>query len=605
MLPACSRTPDSPSSPPAATSAPSRPSTTGTTGRCSASAATWSARRDEAEDALQQTFLRAHRALLAHGAPDDPRPWLFSIARNRCKTLLAARRAEAEVDETLPATAGLAEEVQARADLRAVVEDVARLPDDQRAALVLSELADLSHAQIGDVIGVRAGKVKALVHQARTTLIAERDAREQPCDEIREQIATARGGALRRGPLRRHLRLCAPCRAYRDAVAAQRRTLAAVLPVAPSAGLKAGILGAATGGGGAGLSAGLATKLAASAIVVGGATGGGVALDTPKPPPRPPAAKAVAPTPARTAVPPGPVVAVGERLERKVRVQPQRRADKPARKGRERTAARRNDGGQPARPGAGPPRREARGPRRPGHARARQRRQADRGPQGAGLIALAARAGEEAASRHREAEAHAATGQPSARCGGGASRVSHSDEGIPRMSRSLLIALLAALALPGLALAANVKGTSGDDTLTGTPNADRIFGKAGNDKIDGLAGNDRLFGGRGNDTVNGGAGNDRIHGGKGDDTIDGGDGNDRIHAGHGADKVTAGAGDDVVWVRDHKADTVDCGAGDDTVFADKADTLTNCEHAKVRRGHGKPDKPKPTHPPHPPKPTHS
>ena len=296
---------------------------------------------DEAEDALQQTFLRAHRALLAHGAPDDPRPWLFTIARNRCKTLLAARRAEAEVGETMPATAGLTEEVQARADLRAVVEDVAGLPDDQRAALVLSELADLSHTQIGEVIGVRSAKVKALVHQARTTLIAERDAREQPCDEIREQIATARGGALRRGPLRRHLRLCAPCRAYRDAVAVQRRTLAAVLPVAPSAGLKAGILGAATGGGGAGLSAGLATKLAASAIVVGGATGGGVALDTPKPPPRPPAARAVAPTPARTAVPPGPVVAVGERLERKVRVRPQRRANKPARKRRERTAARR------------------------------------------------------------------------------------------------------------------------------------------------------------------------------------------------------------------------------------------------------------------------
>jgi RNA polymerase sigma factor (sigma-70 family) len=303
----------------------------------------------EAEDALQQTFLRAHRALLAHGAPDDLRPWLFTIARNRCKTLLAARRPESQVREDLPATAGLAEAVQTRADLRAVVADVARLPDDQRAALVLSELADLSHAQIGEVIGVRAGKVKALVHQARTTLIAERDAREQPCQEIREQIATARGGALRRGPLRRHLRRCAPCRAYRDAVAAQRRTLAAALPVVPGAGLKAGILGAATGGGGAaGLSAGLATKLAASAIVVGGATGGGMALDTPKPPPRPPAAKAVVPTPARTAAPPRPVVAVGGRLERKVKtkgdVRRQRRASQPMRKERERGAAVRERG---------------------------------------------------------------------------------------------------------------------------------------------------------------------------------------------------------------------------------------------------------------------
>ena len=319
MLPACSRTPDSPNSPPRGDERAFEVlydrHHRALLGFCRHMVGS----PDEAEDALQQTFLRAHRALLAHGAPDDPRPWLFTIARNRCKTLLAARRAEAEVDEGMAATAGLAEEVQARADLRAVVEDVARLPDDQRAALVLSELADLSHAQIGEVIGVRAGKVKALVHQARTTLIAERDAREQPCEEIREQIATARGGALRRGPLRRHLRLCAPCRAYRDAVAAQRRTLASVLPVAPSAGLKAGILGAATGGGGAGLSAGLATKLAASAIVVGGATGGGVASShTPKPPPRPPAARAVAPTPARTAAPPRPVVAGGERLARKV-----------------------------------------------------------------------------------------------------------------------------------------------------------------------------------------------------------------------------------------------------------------------------------------------
>ena len=55
--------------------------------------------------------------------------------------------------------------------------------------------------------------------------------------------------------------------------------------------------------------------------------------------------------------------------------------------------------------------------------------------------------------------------------------------------------------------------------------------------------------------------------------------------------MTAGAGDDVVFVRDHVADTVDCGDGTDRVFADKADTLTNCEDVKVRGGHGKPDKP--------------
>ena len=45
---------------------------------------------DEAEDALQQTLLRAHRALVTHGAPTDPRPWLYTIARNHCQH--AARR---------------------------------------------------------------------------------------------------------------------------------------------------------------------------------------------------------------------------------------------------------------------------------------------------------------------------------------------------------------------------------------------------------------------------------------------------------------------------------------------------------------------------------
>jgi hypothetical protein len=40
----------------------------------------------EGEDALQQTFIRAHRALSDRPPPDAVRPWLFTIARNRCRT---------------------------------------------------------------------------------------------------------------------------------------------------------------------------------------------------------------------------------------------------------------------------------------------------------------------------------------------------------------------------------------------------------------------------------------------------------------------------------------------------------------------------------------
>src|SRR5687768_16304323 len=252
--------------------------------------------QDEGEDALQQTFLRAHRSLLAQGAPDELRPWLFAIARNRCLTMLASRKVAAvPVDEIEPATDGPGADAESRADLRDLLGDIARLPDDQRSALVLAEVGDLSHAEIARVIEVPTAKVKALVHQARTRLIADRDARETPCADVRELLATARGGELRRGPLRRHLALCEGCRSYRDAVAEQRSALALVLPVLPSAGLKDTIFGALGGGGG-----GPAAAAGGAALRAGGAGGGAVVVEQVASGPQPPAVVSAANPPATT-----------------------------------------------------------------------------------------------------------------------------------------------------------------------------------------------------------------------------------------------------------------------------------------------------------------
>jgi RNA polymerase sigma factor (sigma-70 family) len=236
--------------------------------------------REDGEDALQQTFVRAHRALDAGPTPDAVRPWLFAIARNRCRTMLAARREGAvAIDDLERGFDGLAEDVRRRAELRELVADLGRLPDDQREALVLFELGDLSHTEIAATIGCPPGKVKALVFQARTALIAERDARGTPCEEIRDQLEVARGGVLRRGSLRRHLRQCDPCRAYRVAVTRQRAKLACVLPVVPTAGLKAAVLAGAGVSGGAGTSA--AAAAAGEALSLGAAaTGAGAAAAT-------------------------------------------------------------------------------------------------------------------------------------------------------------------------------------------------------------------------------------------------------------------------------------------------------------------------------------
>jgi RNA polymerase sigma factor (sigma-70 family) len=249
---------------------------------------------DEAEDALQQTFISAYRGMGPDGREIRLKPWLYGIARNHCFSTARSRHQEpGELDEL--ATAGLSEQVQQRADLRELLHDLHALPVDQRAALVLTEVGGLSHADVGSVLGCEVAKVKSLVFQARSSLIETRKARAIPCHEIREQLATATGGALRRSPLRRHLRACAGCAEFRDDVMRQRKALAAILPVVPSVGLKSSLLasigfgsgggGAAIGGGAAGsgiatvASSGAATKFATLVALGGLALGGEVVID--------------------------------------------------------------------------------------------------------------------------------------------------------------------------------------------------------------------------------------------------------------------------------------------------------------------------------------
>jgi RNA polymerase sigma factor (sigma-70 family) len=203
---------------------------------------------EEAEDAVQHTFLSAYNDLIASDRPMHLRAWLFTIARNRCYSILRARREQPVADLDEPVTEGLATQVERRQELRDLVLDLGRLPEDQRAALVLSEMDALSHEQIASVLDVPKDKVKALVFQARESLIASRDARETDCAVIREQLANLRGGALRRANLRRHLRECAGCREFRAEVDAQRHQLRLLLPVAPTIALKEAVLGATVGG---------------------------------------------------------------------------------------------------------------------------------------------------------------------------------------------------------------------------------------------------------------------------------------------------------------------------------------------------------------------
>jgi Ca2+-binding RTX toxin-like protein len=111
----------------------------------------------------------------------------------------------------------------------------------------------------------------------------------------------------------------------------------------------------------------------------------------------------------------------------------------------------------------------------------------------------------------------------------------------------------------------SVRGSIGDDILTGNSLANIMWGLAGADTMDGMDGADTMYGQDGNDTLTGGLGDDVLSGGEGADTLNGGDGNDLIDA-------TEGAGGPA-------ADTaIDCGNDNDALLKDTVDVaVMNCE----------------------------
>jgi RNA polymerase sigma factor (sigma-70 family) len=180
--------------------------------------------RTDAEDALQQTFLNAWRSIEGGAGEIRLGPWLHRIARNECLSRLRARRDATELDDQ-HASAGVSARVEQREELRELLRDLKRLPEEQATAITLSAFGDLSHREIGDVLGCEARRVKALVYSGHRSLAARREARAKDCADVRELLDTLNGGSLRRVEIRDHLLDCAGCRDYKGKPAGRSRVV--------------------------------------------------------------------------------------------------------------------------------------------------------------------------------------------------------------------------------------------------------------------------------------------------------------------------------------------------------------------------------------------
>lgn len=119
----------------------------------------------DAEDATQESFVTAQRAIRDYTGASRIETWLFGIANNVCRQL--ARRRKLEMNTMRAWTPDPAPDGESTLVNREVLRNaLAKLSDDHREVVMLHEVEGLAYGEIADVLGVPVGTVKSRLHHA-------------------------------------------------------------------------------------------------------------------------------------------------------------------------------------------------------------------------------------------------------------------------------------------------------------------------------------------------------------------------------------------------------------------------------------------------------
>jgi RNA polymerase sigma-70 factor (ECF subfamily) len=125
----------------------------------------------DAEDALQDTFLNAYRALGRFGGRARVSTWLYRIAANASYDVINRRHGRDQpLDDGAYEPAAPGDPYEQSAQRRSLERALASLPDEFREAVVLCDVAGLGAGEAAELLGVPAGTVKSRVFRARALL---------------------------------------------------------------------------------------------------------------------------------------------------------------------------------------------------------------------------------------------------------------------------------------------------------------------------------------------------------------------------------------------------------------------------------------------------
>lgn len=127
---------------------------------------------EDAHDMAQEAFLKAYRGLKSFRGKSAFSTWLYRIAVNSCLNFRAARRPHGDTvpDELPDGGEAAGERMIRRQRERQVREAVQRLPEKQRATLILKVYHELTHEEVAGVLGSTVGTVKANLFHALANL---------------------------------------------------------------------------------------------------------------------------------------------------------------------------------------------------------------------------------------------------------------------------------------------------------------------------------------------------------------------------------------------------------------------------------------------------
>jgi RNA polymerase sigma-70 factor (ECF subfamily) len=138
---------------------------------------------DDAEDALQETFIAAYRALPRFDRRARVSTWLYRIATNKCYDVIARRRATAD-SASLPEAVDTGDPFAHSERRELLTRALDALPEQFREAALLCDVCGLTPAEAGAVTGVAEGTMKSRSFRARALLAASlRAAGAEPVTE--------------------------------------------------------------------------------------------------------------------------------------------------------------------------------------------------------------------------------------------------------------------------------------------------------------------------------------------------------------------------------------------------------------------------------------